>query len=142
MIKRMDKRGEGGVNAYVIGLLVLIVVAVIVILFTSNSFGFISDKIDMADLDTTLIAQKCETLASLGVSGGFCTDKIEVSDDNYITCTYAILKFGVQIESNQPPCNANSIKAICNKLKLEEGNKFQPTKTYVNEETCKEWEKK
>ncbi len=147
MIKRMDKRGAMAGDT-IVYLLIALAVLGIVLLFFTGGFGPITNLFEkiFGGLDIEPISQRCEYLASIG-SAGFCTDRIEIKSNKYINCPYAISKLGAKIESNEPsdcPKNYNDMgtindafaKQICEFIKIEKDEKFQPEKTTVNGQTC------
>jgi len=137
MRKRMNLRGQREVSFGTFLLLILGVVGLIlVIVGFTKGWGFITDIFGKTNIDITLISQKCESLASVGAAG-FCSDRVEIGKDNYVNCPYAINTLGANITGTAPGCDPDAgAKAICNKLKLEEGDKYDSEKSKVNAKTC------
>lgn len=141
-MKKRNKRGqEGGIGIGTLLLLILGVVGLIVVVvgFTTG-WNFITDIFKKADIDVTVISSKCGALASTQPAG-YCSDRIEIAKNSYVNCPYAVKELGASIgEVNAPGCDMDDgAKAICNKLKLEEGDKFNAENTRVNNQDCSKW---
>src|SRR3989344_4429968 len=139
MLKRMNKRAQEGMSiTTIIGLIIAIVVLVVVVLGFTMGWDYIFSFFKKSNVDVAFITQKCEVLASSGI-GGYCNDRIELSKNNYVNCPYAVTTFNISLESNIPNCDSDAgAKAICNKLRLEQGDKYNPDKTKVNGKRCTE----
>ena len=137
MRKRIDKRGIETATL-VIWVAVALIAAAILLLFYSNAFGMIKEPLKkLSEADIILFSERCEILLSATTTSGFCTDRIPISSGNYVNCPYAIDNFGVNVSKTVPTCdNKEAIKAICNKLRLEQGSNFNSAKVKVNGEAC------
>ncbi len=138
MIKRMgiNKRGQEGLSTTSLLVLILGAVALVVIIIGfTQGWGFFTDLLGQTDIDIAVIKQKCETILPFGAS--YCLDKIEIGKDNYINCGYANTDLKVKIE-NSLECTNDDAKAICQKIKLEEGDNYKNklTKIKVNGKPC------
>lgn len=139
MIKRTNKKGEStDSRSFLIGFALIAGVAILVFLGFNQGWGFITDIFKKADIDTTLIEQKCNSYIEFGTLSGYCYDKIEIGKNKYINCEYAASKHGVKIKGTAPECASDAPAKICKKLKDSEKN-FKPEKVEVNGMTCDKW---
>gem|GEM_PF-4532716 len=144
MIKRMNKKGQGGLTWEQVLGIILGGIAVFVILgFVTGTFGAIGDLFKKSEIDVAFLSQKCEGLLSSGNIGGFCSDKIQISSTSYMNCQYAIENLGVTVQTKYTDCGLNTptpMISICNNLKLEQGDKFKVDKIKVNGYVCSHWD--
>lgn len=138
----MDKKGQDMSISTLILLVLGVVVLIVIVLGFTQGFGFFTDMFGKADIDATVIQQKC---GSTGVFGGaICTDRIEVGSDKYITCGYAANNLSIAFDGDEKvkvtckDIKANS-KTVCGLLKLKAGDKFDGTDVEVNGEKCSFW---
>lgn len=135
MKKSMNKKAQ--MSTFQLMLMVLGVVAVVIVIIGfSQGWSFFTDIFGKADIDITLISQKCNSELSGGDTAGFCTNKIEIGTNKYINCKYAASNFGAIIEGEASITCTGAEAQICNKIKLEEGDKYKPDKTMVNGKPC------
>ncbi len=139
MLKRMNKRGQGLSTETLIITLLAVGVGILVIVGFTVGWDKMIGFFKKTDIDITLISENCEIAAGQGAAG-FCSNKMMISSKNYVNCPYAIEKLGVKINSQQPTCDElASAKAICEKLKLEQGDSYDSAKYKINDKTCKDW---
>ncbi len=133
----LDKKGQGGLNTFLVFFAVALVVGLIIAIFYVDVFGLFGEITDI-DVDIAVINQGC--IAKLS-AGSFCTDKIEISKNTYINCPYAIENFGASIgDGIAPKCNeTEDSRAICNKLKSTDGKGYNPDEYVVNGRGCRFW---
>jgi len=130
----MNKReAEVGFNLIFTLVLGLAAISFAIFLYL-RIFGEAGDIPGKLDIDITVIQAKCNGLISSS-SGGYCTDRIEIEDDNYINCPYARSNFGAIFEGTPPDCNGAE-RFICNKLLTEQGDKFKFDDVKVNNILC------
>lgn len=135
--KGINKRGQEGLSTTSLLVLILGAVALVVIIIGfTQGWSFFTDLLGKTDIDIAVIKQKCETILPFGVAS-YCLDKIEIGNNNYINCGYANTNLNVIIE-NSLTCSDNDAKAICRKIKLEEGENYKNklTKIKVNGKPC------
>lgn len=137
MIKRLNKKGQGFTSGQLLALILGAVAVIIVIIGFTAGWDFFTDLFGQGDIDMTVISQKCNTLASTSNSG-YCTDRIEIGKNKYINCEYAVNELGAEV-SKGVTC-PDGEKKICQKIKLEKGEDYDPTKVEVNGKTCGTWE--
>jgi len=137
MRKAVNKKGQQSsfqTIGWILGIFVLIVVA----LAFTGVFGEFTDIFSKADVDLTLISQKCSALAT-PTGTAYCTDKTEIGKNSYVNCDYAVTALGASVEGNPPTCDVNEDpKKICTRLSLEDDN-FDAGKVKVNGKACSVW---
>jgi len=94
-MKEMNKKAQDMSITTLILLVLGVVVLIVIVLGVTQGFGFFTDIFDQSNVDATVITQKC---GQTGVFGGaICTDRIELSNNNYITCGYAASTTGLNM---------------------------------------------
>ena len=101
----MDKKAQEMSITTLILLVLGVVVLIVIVLGFTQGFGFFTDMFGKADIDASVIAQKCGQTGAFG--GAVCTDRIEISSNKYITCGYAVETLGFEFEGSE------QIKADC-----------------------------
>ena len=129
------KRGQHSVWFPIILVLAVIVLFVVAIGFTKGWDTF-TDFFDKSDVDITFLSQKCEISSS---GPGYCADVIQISDNSYVNCPYAVANLGINVTKGADCDSDAGARAICNKLALEEGDNFDGDKVKVNNKVCNNW---
>ena len=136
-----DKRAQEMSITTLILLVLGVVVLIVIILGFTQGWGFFTDMFGKANIDSTVVVQKCGATASFG--GSVCTDKIEVATDTYMTCGYAVnqvdaFEGSVEIATKCPTPATDAVK-VCTQIRTSEGVKWTDTrakKVQVNGNTC------
>jgi uncharacterized protein with FMN-binding domain len=124
----------------IIFIVISLIAAALIIYIVSQGLGVFEKYFKQAELDATVVQQKCGGL--IGV-GDICTEKIEKADDTYVTCSYAIYQVSdfegaseIKTKCSDPQMDA--IK-VCNRTKDSEREKWtdaRAKKVVVNGQSC------
>ncbi len=136
--KKMSNKKAQMTTFQLLSLVLGAVVLIVVILGFTKGWGFFTDFFGKADVDVTFISQKCSALIAAGATKSYCAERIEIGRNNYVNCPYAVKVLGASVEGNPPSCNEeDGAKAICERLKLEQGENFNSEKIKVNGKSCR-----
>jgi len=141
MIKRGMNRKGAIESDQLIWMILGFIALVLITIGATVGFGFFTDLFKKASVDKVAVAQKCGQIDSVGPS--ICQDPIEIADNRYITCYYAVNTLKISFVGNdsvnsQCAASEENVKGICTYLNLTKAGQsgFDLSKVQVDGKAC------